>query len=236
MRRSCRVIFLLFLTVGASLPAPADDTTLPLRKVTVLGTNIIHVVPDEMLWCVSLSINDAILAKAKGRHDQSLADALKFIKSFGAAIKDLQTGGITINKQTYFQDKEDRSRPFSCTTQITFTLIDFEKYGPLVDGLAKLDGIEVSSVDYATSKEASLRREALKQALLDAHDKASDLAVTAGCYIDKPLEILEDSSSNASQPLAEMDPGPEAISTPAAVPAQISISASVTVTYDLYYK
>jgi uncharacterized protein YggE len=73
------------------------------------------------------------------------------------------------------------------------------------------------------------------QALANAHDKANDLAVTAGCYIDKPLEIVEGSSEGPRPMLMEMarsGPG----GTPDAVAGQIEIGATVTATYDMYYK
>ena len=56
----------------ALAPVAADP---PLRKVTVTGTTIIKIVPDEMNWSVQVSINDATLAKAKERHDASLTAA-----------------------------------------------------------------------------------------------------------------------------------------------------------------
>ena len=220
---------------------PAFATDFPQRKVTAIGTATIKVVPDEMRWTVQISIDDSTLAKAKARHDGSLADVLKFIKSFGNALKDLQTGGISIQKNTYAPANSPAAeRPFTCATQFTFTLTDFDKYGPLSDGLAKLDGVQVQSVDYTYSKTEDAQRDALKKALLNAHDKASDLAVTAGCYIDKPLEILEGTTDNGPRPLYAarmvMAAAPGSGGTPGAVAGQIEISATVTATYDLYYK
>jgi len=220
----------------AVTPASADP---PLRKVTVVGTAIIKVVPDEMNWSVQVSINDSTLAKAKERHDASLTAALNYIKGLGHAVKDLQTGGIRIDKNIYApQNSVAAEKPYTCSTQFTFTLTDFDKYGPIADTLSKLDGIQVQSVDYASSKEDATRRDALKQALLNAHDKANDLAVTANCYIDKPLEIWEGTPDNGPRPLMTMARMalPGGSNTPEAVPGQLEISASVTATYDLYYK
>ena len=226
----------LILLIVSQTPVAADP---PVRKVTVTGTAIIHVVPDEMHWTVQISVNDSTLARAKTRHDASLSAALLYIKGLGAAVKDLQTGGIRFDKNLYpGNDAYAKAHPYSCSTQLTFTLVDFEKYGPIADALSKLDGAQVQGVDYATSGEAVTRRDALKRALLDAHDKASDLATTAGCYIDKPLEVIEQEAfdvrpamRNASYSgLADVD------ATPAAVAGQIEISAKVIATYDLYYK
>jgi uncharacterized protein YggE len=225
----------LFLLVFTSLFA-AD---LPQRKVTAVGTATVKVVPDEMRWAVQISIDDSTLAKAKSRHDGSLADALKFIKGFGSALRDLQTGGINIQKNNYAPANSPAAeKPFSCATQFTFTLTNFDKYGPICDGLAKLDGVQIQSVNYTYSKPEDAQRDALKKALLNAHDKANDLAATAGCYIDKPLIIEEGNSSDGPHPLyaprmvAASAPG----GTPAAVAGQIEISATVTATYDLYYR
>lgn len=222
-----------------SAVSPAFATDFPLRKVTAIGTATVKVVPDEMRWTVQISIDDSTLAKAKSRHDESLADALKFIKSFGNATKDLQTGGINIQKNNYAPANTPAAqRPFACATQFTFTLTSFDKYGPICDGLAKLDGVQIQSVDYTYSKPEEAQREALKKALLNAHDKASDLAVTAGCYIDKPLEILEGTADNGPRPLyaPRMVAASVSDGTPAPVAGQIDISSTVTVTYELYYK
>ncbi len=214
------------------------STDTPQRKVTVIGTAIIKVVPDEMHWTVAISINDSTLARAKSRHDESLGDALKYIKGLGDAVKDLQTGGIRIDKN-YFApaSSEAAAKPYSCSTQITFTLTDFDKYGSIADALSKLDGVQIQSVDYASSQEAETRREALKRALLDGHDKANDLAVTAGCYIDKPLEIDEQDGFGVQPELMNAAFSSRASGgTPDAVAGQIEISAKVVVTYDLYYR
>jgi len=230
---------LAILALGlVATPGRADQyNTPPVRKVTVVGSATLKVVPDEMRWTVAININDATLAAAKGRHDDSLSGALKFIKSLGSAVKDLQTGGIHIDKNNFAPlSSPAAEKPFTCSTQFTFTLTDFDKYGPMADALAKLDGVQVQSVDYASSKQDATAREALKQALANAHDKASDLAVSTGCYIDKPLEILE-GSGDGPRPMAMSFMARSApAGTPAAVPGQIEISATVTATYDLFYK
>jgi uncharacterized protein YggE len=224
----------ILLSLPVFTPAFADP---PQRKVTVIGTAIIKVVPDEMNWIVQVSINDVTLAKAKERHDASLSAALNYTKTLKGAVRDLQTGGIRFEKNLYPGDNaEARKNPFSCSTQFTFTLTDFDKYGPIADALAKFDGVQVQSVDYASSKEEATRKDALKQALLNAHDKANDLAVTANCYIDKPLEILEGTPDNGPRPMMAMARTLNIGGTPNAVPGQLEISAAVTVTYDLYYK
>lgn len=238
MNASPRVFLLAgLLTLLVTIQGWADETkSPPVRQVTVTGTAIIKVAPDQMYWSVQVTINDSTLAKAKARHDTSLTAALAYVKSLGDAVKDLQTGGIRFDKQTDFPDKADRSKPFSCSTQFTFTLTDFNQYGPICDALAKFDGAEVESIDYAYSKQSDVRRAALKQALLNAHDKAGDLAETASCALGAPLEIIEN-PGDGPQPLmmnamVRAAPG----GTPAAVAGQIEISGTVTATYELALK
>jgi len=234
---SSRIAFCLSATLLSLLAFTQAFAETPQRKVTVVGTAVIKVVPDEMRWIVAVSTNDATLAKAKDRHDTSLSAALKYIKGLGGAVKDLQTGGIRIDKNNYAPPTSPAAeKPYTCSTQFTFTLTDFEKYGPIVDALSKLDGAQVESVDYASSKEEATKRDALKQALLNAHDKANDLAVTASCYIDKPLDIMEGTPDNGPRPMIALARGMNFSNTPAAIPGQIEISATVTVTYDLYYR
>jgi len=233
--RFAAVLCAASLLVLPSALIAEPDANAPLRKVTVIGTAIIKVVPDQMEWSVVVTANDGTLAKAKARHDASLAEALKFLKELGGAITDLQTGGIQFAKRTYF-DKDNPAKPFDCTTQITFTLVDFNQYGPIADALSKIDGAEVQGVDYTYSKEAETRHAALQRALQDAHEKANDLAVTAGCYIDRPL-LIEEVEGGFVRPEmfnARMVAAPGG--TPQAVAGQIEITARLNVTYDLFYK
>jgi len=234
MKTNLLACFILALClVSTQMPVLADP---PVRKVTVTGEATIKIAPDEMNWSVQVSINDATLAKAKDRHDASLTVALAYIKGLGDAVKDLQTGGIRFDKNLYPSDNtEAKKNPFSCSTQFNFTLTNFDKYGDIADALAKIDGLQVQSVDYASSKEEETKADALKKALINAHDKASELAVVAGCYIDKPLEILEGTPNIGPRPMMMMAKSFGG-GTPAAVPGQIEINGTVTATYDLYYK
>ncbi len=224
----------LALTLSLS-PLRADP---PVRQVTVTGTAAIKVVPDQMLWSVQVYFRAPSVAEAKAQHDTSLDTALKYIKGLGGAVTDLQTNGIQFDKDLYPGDTiELRRNPYSCATQFTFTLTDFAQYGPIADALAKISGVQVQSVNYDSSKREETEREALKQALLKAHDKAGDLAATAGCFIDKPLSIVEGAAVNYA-PMTRMTANVAAYSgsTPAAVPGRLEISATVTATYDLLIK
>jgi len=229
------VLFACFLLTSCCYTPP--PATPPQHKVTVMGTATINVAPDQMYWTVQISFNAGTLATAKKLHDVSLDATLSYIKSLGNATKDLQTGGIRFDKQTYFESKADRSKPFSCSTELTFTLTDFDQYGPICDELAKINGLQVQSIEYAYSKQGEVRRDALKKALLNAQDKAGDLAVTANCSLGTPLEIIEAygggpfalmQNSIATGSVADTTPR-----TPAAIAGQIAISSSVTATYDL---
>jgi uncharacterized protein YggE len=236
-------LFFAFLTMlgfaFVAKPASADEPAPP-HKVSVIGTAIIHVVPDQMDWCVQVGINDATLAKAKARHDTSLTAALAYIKSLGGAVQELQTDGVRFDR---VYDPGDSSflkkNPFSCTTQFTFTLTDFDQYGPITDALAKFDGVQVQSVSYSSSKEAATRREALKRALQEGQSKASDLAETAGCRIDKPLSI-DEAETYSPMPAGMMNTmavsRASADYAPGAVAGQIEFSAKVNVSYELLAK
>jgi len=221
------------LLASCSVSVPPSPAGPPVRKVTVIGTATIKVIPDQMLWSIQISVNDATLAAAKARHDASLTAAVTYLKSLGDAIKDLKTGGIRFDKQTYFPPNEDRSKPFTCSTQITFTLVDFDKYGSICDELAKFDGAQVQGVEYAYSKQSDVRRDALKQALTNAADKAGDLAGTANCTLSGPLDIQEGSGDGPRPMLMRANLGAPMGGTPNAVAGQIEIDGTVTATYEL---
>jgi uncharacterized protein YggE len=236
--KTISIITLAALALTLTAPSVAADPPAP-RKVTVNGTAIIHVVPDQMDWTIQVSFNGSSIPRAKARHDESLDAVLKYLKGLGAGIKDLQTDGISFYKDYYPGDDADRRRnPYFCTTQITFTMVDFSKYAATADALSQIDGVQVQSDNYSSSTEAQTRHEALKRAVLDAHDKADDLATTAGCTLDKPLSI-EEQEAYYVRPEMMNSVAPNSTdggSTPGAVAGRIDISARVVVSYELIPK
>lgn len=221
----------LFLLAALLLPVrlPADPIV---RKIAVNGTATIKIAPDEMRWSVQISINDATLAKAKARHDASLTGLLAYLKGLGTSIRDLQTGGIRFEKRTYY-NKDNPAKPFDCSTALTFTLTDFDQYGPLADAIAKFDGASVQSMAYDSSKADDLQSQALQQALSNAQAKAGDLAKTAGLPLGKPLEISENGGGGMRPMMMFKGAMASDVGTPAAVPGQMEITANISATYEL---
>ena len=137
----------------------------PVRKVTVIGgTATIKVVTrSDAIGMSRCSINDTSLASMPRRaHDASPNTVLRSTTSSrsATAIKDLQTGGIRFDKQTYFPPGEtptapsrSPARPSSRSPSPIST-----STAPICDALAKLDGVEVQGIEYAYSKQSDIRR------------------------------------------------------------------------------
>jgi uncharacterized protein YggE len=232
-----------FLLLALAVPAfagvssPVVTQPSPLGQITVSGDGSVKLVPDEMNWTISITTTDATLAKAKARHDASLAEVLELAHSLDLAVRDLQTGGIRFDRQQ--EDDGGNGVPphwvFVCSTQITFTLTDFSRYGPIVDRLSTLDGAQVEQVGYDSSQTKAARLSSLARAVANARAKADALAAAAHGQAGDPVSIDESGAVSPRPLFAPVARSMTALAshTPAPVPGDIEVDSSVTVTYRL---
>ncbi len=226
----------------------AHDKTPQPRTISVAGTATVKVVPDELRWSVGVGSKGQTPAIAKSDHDVALKAALAYLKGIDHGMKDLQSSGISVQQDLWPMPNGQRNpMPYSCFTDVSFTLTDFDNYSNIADALSKIDGVQITSTTYASSKEIETRHNALNQALQNAREKASRLAETAGCTLGQPLQISEAgaqvqltyAASNSAYPPAGnsvVPDGANSASSTGLVAGQIEITASVNATYELIQK
>jgi uncharacterized protein YggE len=80
---------------------------------------------------------------------------------------------------------------FYAATTINFTSDDLDAYRGLWLGLSAMDGVTVNAAQYAIADREPIEDDVRRKALLDARDKAADLAKTLDVTLGEPLRIIE---------------------------------------------
>ena len=222
----------LILSLAVALPVFAQQTS-PGPMVTVTGEGTVKVEPDEVLIKSRIEHEGASAAEVKKQNDEVVNKVIKYLKSKGIPENDIKTEYINLNKQ---YDYNDKSYSYVANQAISIRLKDLKDYeiimkGLLENGLNRIDGIQFKS-----SEMEKYEKEARKLAVLDAQNKAKELAEPLGQNIGKAISISE-IDYNSVQPVYRMDAAVEMSSAKEGqqtiAPGELEIKIKVNIGFEL---
>jgi uncharacterized protein YggE len=242
MRSALKVLFFALSLLLAAAPLQAQETRQ--SSVHVNGQAEIRVVPDHVILTLGVETDDRSLAKATAENDRRSGAVLAAAKRQGVATKDLKTDFISIDRITRTR-KDEQIESFFVRKTLVVTLRDIEAFEDLMAAVLQAGANHLQGVDFRTSKLREHRDEARRKAIQAAKEKAQLLAGELGRNIGKARDIREGQGgwwSNygsfwrggrgfaAQNTVAEAGTG--GLSDTIA-PGEISITASVSVTFEL---
>jgi hypothetical protein len=232
MRRFRFILFLSALLLVASAIAGiaqprlgrAADT--PVKKtITVTGNGSVTTVPDRAAFDFSITTKGATARAALAKNGDEAAAVIAALKSTGIAAADLRTGQVSLSPQ-FNQDGTEVTGYVATNTVNAKTTI--AKAGPVVDAAVNAGANGVFGPSLSRSDSDSLYRDALKDAVADAGEKAKALAAASGLTLGAVQVIVEGGQASPPVPFAAKD----AVSAGTPIePGTQEIGASVTVTY-----
>lgn len=173
-----------------SSPLFAEEGDLP--RVTVYGTAITEVVPDQMIWLVGVSNKGPALDQVAQKHAGIVAQAIALLKAAKVEEKEIQTARMEFGENWEYRDESRVKEGYVASSAITFKTGDFGAYRSLWEGLSRIEGASVNGVYYDHSRRIDFQNETRRKAVLAAREKAREIAQTLGARIAEPLLVEED--------------------------------------------
>jgi hypothetical protein len=243
---------LLITMTPCAIPAAAQ-TTAPQdradpRLVTTTGEAVVKVGPDEVVLTVGVESSDKQLRRAKSLNDDRVQAVIAAAQKLGVPAKDIQTDHISIEPR-YRDSYEQRDFVGYFVRQtIGITLKDVSQFEDLLSDVLDAGANYVHGIQFRTSELRKHKDEARALAIQAAREKAVALAQELGQKVGQPYSIREDQEGwgsgyslwwgspgglgmtqnvvqNAGNAGAELDG--------ALAPGQISVTARVTVSFEL---
>lgn len=149
-----------------------------------------------MVWSLSVTNRGEGLAEVAKQHEEIVAKVLKLLKEQELSEDKIQTAAMQFGENWEYVDNSRIRSGYFASTDISFTLEDFDRYQPLWMGLAEIDAVSVRSVGYDHSERIRYQNETREKAVKAAREKAKALAEGLGSDIAEPLLIEEDLSVN----------------------------------------
>ena len=213
--------------------ASADDNDLP--HVTVFGTATTEVVPDQMIWSVTVKNKGRVLQDVAKAHGSIVKQVLQLLKDQKVPEAKTQTAQMQFGENQEYKSSSWVKEGYFASTDISFTLDNLEQYRPLWIGLSQIPNVSVQAVQYDHSQRIQYQDETRKKAVMAAREKARMLAEALGSTIEEPLMIEEDLSVNEGWGRAvvtnfrsrEGETGmPEGIVSPGKIPIRARVRAT----------
>jgi uncharacterized protein len=210
---------------GVAQPQFGRSAATPAKTITVTGRGTVTTVPDRASFSSTVDTRAQTAAGALGRNADAAAAVAAALKNAGVAAADIQTSQVYLSPQTS-QDGTSIIGYAASTSIVVKTTI--AKAGSLIDAAVRAGADGVSGPSLSRSDEDALYRDALKNAVSDARDKAASLAAAAGLTLGGAQTVVE---GGGQTPIPFVAGAKAADSSVAIEPGTQTIEANVTVTF-----
>ena len=253
MNRQTRTLILALSVLLAILclvaPAAAGSGDPPVRTITVTGEAEVKVPPDEVILTLGVETWDKDLAVAKRRNDEIVTRVLKVAESHGVAPQHVQTDFVSIEPRYKLGNYEPGDFiGYFVRKTIVITLKDITAFEELLSDALEAGVTHVHGIEFRTSELRKHRDAARALAIRAAREKAIALAGELDQEVGRPNDIREEyngwrspynswwgggwGAPGATQNVIQESGVPQGMDSTLA-PGQISVSARVTVSFEL---
>lgn len=229
------LLFLLAYSAGAH----AQDRPEP-RHVTVAGEAEVKVVPDEVVFDVTLQTFNKELKQAKAQTDERLRGLIALAKRHGVADSDTQTDYVKLEPRFRGNDDTRAFLGYWVRKDLVFTLRDVSRAEGLLSELLDFGVWRINSITFQTSQMRKYRDQARDMAMKAAREKAAALAGAVGQKIGKAITIEEEApgrpyaaQNSMANVMSRSDSDGSSSSDGTLAIGQITVSARVTVKFEL---
>jgi uncharacterized protein YggE len=234
------LLFTLLLLI--SLSVQAQDRGEP-RLITVTGEAEVKVVPDEVVYDVTVQTFQKDLKTAKAQTDSRLKQVIELTRKYKIDSKDVQTDYIKLDPRYRGNDEARLLLGYSVRKDVVFTLRDVSQAESLLSELMESGISRINSVTFRTSESRKYRDQARAMAIRAAQEKATALTAQIGQKIGKAYSIEEEPRQRFGPPAGLLNVSQNSTTFAGDTDAEsegttlslgvISITARVTVKFEL---
>ena len=138
--------------------------------------------------------------KALDRLTEQNRRCLDLIRSYGEAVEELETGGLSIMPVLRGGRREGSVRGYRGTVQIRITVADFGVLGELVTRLGDLERAYVDGPEWRLRRDSEVYRRAAQQAAREAVERARGYAEALGSRLTGLVELSDEGLGRPQEP------------------------------------
>ena len=227
-----KLFFIALLSLSFGLQAQQDAAQ---SGIHVEGEGVVKVVPDEVEISSRVEHEGNSAAEVQRKTDAVIDQIIKYLKSQGISEKNIRTDYVNLNKRYNYNDK---TYSYVAAQSLSIRLEDISKYEEIIEGLLQNGLNGINGVQFKSSELKKYQAQAREKAVLDAKQKAQELAAPLNLKLGNAYYINEN-SGNSYQPvyrMAELKMSDASESSESLAPGEMEVSVKVQVAFQLYFQ
>ena len=204
------------------------------KTLTVTGTGKASAPPERVILKFSVITRASTALEAQRLNAEKMSSVVEALKKAGLTGENLETVGYQLNPVYEYPSKRSPIIVgYECSNTLKVTLDDVGRAGEIIDLAVSAGANRVSQITFALKPETyrQLRLEALKEAVKDAASQAEAVAEAANVKLVGPVNIsIGGGFIRYPLKVAMVEAG---VPTPIEAPEELTVSASVTLTYQI---
>jgi uncharacterized protein len=229
-------LLLLVLTAMTSKAFGQQNREQPPPVIVVTGSAQVEADPDGATVRLGVVRQESTAQGAQEQANRTVQAVLAEIAKVGIPAQRIQTSRLTLTP-VYASPRPDskeapRISAYSASNTVSIEVDNLTQIGPVIDAGLRAGSNQLEGVHFRLKNDLPVREKALKQAVMEARQKAETMAEALGVRLGAVLEAAEAGLSIVPKgqggfvSLARA----EATQTPVS-PGQLEVSANVTVRY-----
>jgi len=181
--------------VVSAIPAPAQQSQLPERRVIVIGEGSVSVAPDHARIRSGVTTRAKTAKDAADANSKVMAAIIAALLNEGIEQKDIRTSRFSVQPiyTSPQPNTEQKLSGFSVSNQVSVTIREIDKVGEILDRLITTGATDAGSVEFLHSDSSRALDRAREAAVADARRKAELYAHAADLSLGSVTWITEDS-------------------------------------------
>lgn len=230
---------LLILLLSIVFLASCSTMDAESATISVSGSSTVYMHPDNASFAVSAEAVRETTDEAREATDAIITEAVSVLKDrYGISDEDIRTNYLSLSPEYRYVDNQRVLTGQRGYQSIDVSLSDISVIGPIVEDLAKINGISISSITLDKSDKSAEIAEARRLALTDAIGKAATYASAIGRELGTVISISDNSSPSYSNGVLRLEAASFAASSDAAYKTtfysyDLSCSDSVSIIVEL---
>jgi uncharacterized protein YggE len=216
------------------IAALADADT----NLTVNGTSIISLEPDYARVTAGYSAENEDIRVARDETARKMDEIIASLRALGIEDKDIVTSSFNVESVYDYTKNYANIVGYRVNSNVTITVRDIERVAPVLNAVFEAGSNQSYGLEFRSTKEGEAYREALKDAIKAAKEKAQLMADAAGVTLSKLVSLSETQNSYAPM-VAYANSRIEAVADQAkglgdsVMAGTLDVSAQVTLRYEL---
>ncbi len=228
------IVFVLLagLLSACGLQAAPNETP---RQLNISGTGEVYLVPDIAYVYIGTRSESADVGDALSENNKQAQNIATVLTEMGIDPKDIQTTAFNVYPmQNYSPEGEPLETKFVVENTVFIKVRELQRLGELLDVVVRNGANQINGISFNIEDREQAEADARRLAVVDAKEKAQELAEAAGVTLGE-LVNLSAYSYGGPQPIYEGKGGGYAADMSAAPIAsgQLVITAEASLTYNI---